>query len=258
MAKKGLVPTENHDWEWTPESGIPMLSLRPVEITAERNKKRKGGSTDEPPQVYVSSLANENGWMPEVTISAGTGLTDYDLARAERYRQADGMLNAQGREFLKNVSSKRTTGQSNFMRDVNKLSYIPNAAVGAIGAIPAIAALGAAGLVYGLPVLNALGKPLNTVLNLASKTTPGLTKLAPYAAIADAGLDVKFTIDGIRNLFSKNGIQKTLKLIEEDDGLGAVKSGMGDIMDIAGGVGMLKSLKGLRNRNLHAYNTIEP
>lgn len=50
MRKKGLLTTESYDWEWTPESGIPMWSLPPVEITAERNKKKRGGSIDEPPE----------------------------------------------------------------------------------------------------------------------------------------------------------------------------------------------------------------
>lgn len=56
LAKKGLVPTESHDLEWTPESGIPMLSLRPVEITAERNKKRNGGGTGKPPKKKTPNL----------------------------------------------------------------------------------------------------------------------------------------------------------------------------------------------------------
>lgn len=137
-----------------------MLILRPVEIAAERNKKRKGGSTDEPLQVYVSSLANENGWMPEVTVSAGTGLTDYDLARAERYRQADGTLSAQGREFLKNVSAKRTTGKSQFMQDTDRLAAIPIGAAGLAGGLAMAAAPAAAGHLMtalgGVPVVEAL------------------------------------------------------------------------------------------------------
>lgn len=44
MAAKGLVPTESHDYDWDAESGIPRWSLRPVEVIAERDKKKRGGN----------------------------------------------------------------------------------------------------------------------------------------------------------------------------------------------------------------------
>ena len=42
-------------------------------------------------------------------------------------------------------------------------------------------------------------------------------------------------VDGIRNAASKNGIRKTVRLAKEKDYWGAAKSGIGDVLDIAGG-----------------------
>ena len=64
------------------------------------------------------------------------GLTDYDWSRARQYySDENGYITPQGFAFLKNVASKRRTGKSDFMRDVNKLSYIPNAAMLGAGAL---------------------------------------------------------------------------------------------------------------------------
>ena len=110
-----------------------------------------GGPDDD--KTFVSSQASETGWMPEVQITADRpewqkGLTNYDWDRARQYySNPDGTINSRGMMFLKDVASKNRTGTSNYMRDVNKLSYIPNAAVGAMGVIPA-----AAGVIASLPV----------------------------------------------------------------------------------------------------------
>ena len=92
-----------------------------------------GGQEDD--ETFVASQASETGWMPEIKIEAERpswqqGLTDYDWARARQYySNPDGTLTPRGFEFLKNTASKNRTGTSNYMRDVNKLSYISNAVV---------------------------------------------------------------------------------------------------------------------------------
>lgn len=120
-------------------------------------KYQTGGPDND--KIYISSQT-QNSWTPEVTISANKpewqrGLQPWDWSRAKQYySNTDGTLTSKGFEFLKNVASKRQTGTSNFMRDVNKLSRIPNMAVGAIGAIPATAEL-----VASLPVVAETAAP---------------------------------------------------------------------------------------------------
>lgn len=59
--------------------------------------------------------------------------------------------------------------------------------------------------------------------------------LNPYVRL---GLDILGSADGVRNLVSKNGVQKTYRLAKEGDTFGAIKSGVGDALDLAGGVGL--------------------
>lgn len=59
--------------------------------------------------------------------------------------------------------------------------------------------------------------------------------LNPYVRL---GLDILGSADGVRNLVSKNGVQKTYRLAREGDTFGAVKSGVGDALDLAGGIGL--------------------
>lgn len=110
------------------------------------NSFAKGGSLDKPDdeRPYIPNSEQNYGYLKPVEVTADRpeymyGLTDYDWARANSpyYRNN---LGARAR-FIRDVGTKNLTGQSDYMRDVNKLSYIPNAAVGAIGAIPAIAGL---------------------------------------------------------------------------------------------------------------------
>jgi hypothetical protein len=53
------------------------------------------------------------------------------------------------------------------------------------------------------------------------------------------GLDILGSIDGVRNAFTNNGIQKTINLAKKGDVWGTAKSAIGDIFDITGGVGVL-------------------
>lgn len=61
------------------------------------------------------------------------------------------------------------------------------------------------------------------------------------------GLDMSGTTDGIKNLFTDNGVQKTIRAIQEGDYLGAIKSGAGDIFDVVSIVDLPKSVKSLSN-----------
>lgn len=61
------------------------------------------------------------------------------------------------------------------------------------------------------------------------------------------GLDMYGTADGIKNLSTDNGVQKTIRAIQEGDYLGAIKSGAGDIFDVVSMVDLPKSIKDLSN-----------
>lgn len=98
----------------------------------------------------------------------------------------------------------------------------------------------------------------------------GATMAAPFAldlgAVAVANpyirtaLDVAGNIDGARNLVSGNGVQKTIRLANSGDTWGAVKSGIGDILDLSGAGDLVRTARKFNraNRTLHAFNAIEP
>ena len=75
---------------------------------------------------------------------------------------------------------------------------------------------------------------------LYSKLLTGANGLGISAALykqfplVRTGLDIAGAIDGARNFFSGNGVQKAVRKIKEGDTWGAVKSGFGDVLDIAG------------------------
>lgn len=50
--------------------------------------------------------------------------------------------------------------------------------------------------------------------------------------------DIIGSLDGIRNAASNNGVRKTIRLAKEGNVVGSIKSGIGDIFDIAGGIGL--------------------
>lgn len=55
-------------------------------------------------------------------------------------------------------------------------------------------------------------------------------------------IDLAGSIDGIRNAASENGVRKTIGLAKQGDVTGAIKSGVGDVFDIAGGIGLAGDL----------------
>lgn len=75
-----------------------------------------------------------------------------------------------------------------------------------------------------------------------------------------AGLDVYGAGDGIVNLFTGNGVQKTYRLAKEGDTWGALKSGTGDVLNLLGTTDLIRigSKFNRANRALHALDVIEP
>lgn len=99
------------------------------------------------------------------------------------------------------------------------------------------------GALYGsIPTTKAIdkaGKQLAPVLaaSFAAPYIIGGGAIALSNPIVRSILNTVGTIDGIRNAASKNGVRKTIRLAKERDYLGAVKSGIGDVLDITGGIG---------------------
>lgn len=85
----------------------------------------------------------------------------------------------------------------------------------------------------------------NSISNAGTKLAPVLAGAAAFPFALNLGmaayanpfvrtaLDVIGTIDGVRNFVSDNGVSKTVRLAKEGDTWGAVKSGIGDVFDIA-------------------------
>ena len=95
-----------------------------------------------------------NGTLPAVEIRPAyfDSLTAYDWARANSLFKND--LNARAR-FLENVGTKRMTGQSQFMKDTDRLAAIPIAATAGAGGLAFLN--GAAGAKAASILLGAIG-----------------------------------------------------------------------------------------------------
>lgn len=94
---------------------------------------------------------------------------------------------------------------------------------------------------------------------IGSGIAAGLNGYATFQAahpLLATGIDAALTADGVKNTFSNNGVQKTYRLAKEGKYGRAALSGAGDVLDLAGGVGL--AYKGL-NKGLSAvrnvYNT---
>ncbi len=77
------------------------------------------------------------------------------------------------------------------------------------------------------------------------------------------GIDIGLTADGARNLFSGDGIQKTYRETKAGNYEKAILSGIGDILDIVGGISLTKRVGNglitrIGNRNIYTYNNISP
>lgn len=95
-------------------------------------------------------------------------------------------------------------------------------------------------------------------LGVALGTLGSVWASSPFLRV---GLDTAGTVDGIRNVFSENGVQKTVRKYKEGDYRGAIKSGFGDVLDIAGIGDIAKIVSRVARpgyRALHAYDSILP
>lgn len=91
---------------------------------------------------------------------------------------------------------------------------------------------------------------------IGSGIAAGLNGYAAFQAahpVLATAIDTGLTIDGIRNALSSNGIQKTYHLAKEGKYGRAALSGAGDMLDLAGGVGL--AYKGL-NKGLSSGRNI--
>lgn len=89
----------------------------------------------------------------------------------------------------------------------------------------------------------------------------GPTIISAYSnPFVRTALDVVSGIDGIRNATTDNGIRKTIRLAKKGDTWETIKSGIGDVFDVAGISDLVRiaSRFNKTNRALHAYNTISP
>lgn len=114
---------------------------------------------------------------------------------------------------------------------------------------PYIAATAALPFIIGEGVAG--GIATNAAINAFRTAHPLLAK----------GVSTLLTADGIRNAFSNNGIQKTVRLAKEGKSGRAVLSGLGDVADLAGFLDIASTTKRILNpayRSLHFYNTITP
>lgn len=92
------------------------------------NKFQRGGTVDE---TYKASYS-----LPEIKVTSKKQpewfryLNDYDKARLK-----SGQINT---ETAKSIAQKRATGTSQFMQDINKLSWLPNGAMAVAGGMSLI------------------------------------------------------------------------------------------------------------------------
>lgn len=120
---------------------------------------------------------------------------------------------AEGKERIENVPAS-------YRNYVNGILY---------GSMPTSKAIDKAGRKFAPVVVGAAAAPWLISGGVAAATNP-LVKTA---------FDIAGSIDGIRNAASKNGVRKTIRLAKEGNVGGAIKSGVGDIFDIAGGIGLV-------------------
>ena len=76
---------------------------------------------------------------------------------------------------------------------------------------------------------------------LVDTALPAVASFAstPWGRAIKAGFDTWGSVDGIKNAFSDNGISKTARLIDEGRYGRALLSGVGDALDVAGGIGFV-------------------
>lgn len=120
---------------------------------------------------------------------------------------------AEGKERIENVPAS-------YKNYVNGVLY---------GSMPTSKAIDKAGRKFAPVLAGAAAAPWLISGGIAAYTNP----------VTKAIIDGIGAVDGIRNAASKNGVRKTIRLAKEGNTIGAIKSGVGDIFDIAGGIGLV-------------------
>lgn len=120
---------------------------------------------------------------------------------------------AEGKERIENVPAS-------YRNYVNGVLY---------GSMPTSKAIDKAGRKFAPVVVGAAAAPWLISGGVAAYTNP----------VTKAIIDGIGAVDGIRNAASKNGVRKTIRLAKEGNVIGAIKSGVGDVFDIAGGIGLV-------------------
>lgn len=120
---------------------------------------------------------------------------------------------AEGKDRIENVPAS-------YRNYVNGVLY---------GSMPTSKAIDRAGRKFAPVVVGAAAAPWLISGGVAAYTNP----------VTKAIIDGIGAVDGIRNAASKNGVRKTIRLAKEGNTIGAIKSGVGDVFDIAGGIGLI-------------------
>ena len=85
---------------------------------------------------------------------------------------------------------------------------------------------------WGKPI--GLGITALAALPMLSSAAAVTSNFMAAHPILRSAVDTYFAIDGIKNALSDNGIQKTFNLAKQGDTYGAIKSGVGDALDLLG------------------------
>lgn len=180
------------------------LDIRSQVVTALDNINRN-------PELYTP---------PKPTIPLETRINDLKEANPSKYRDYISTLtssansgNEEARELLGKVGEDAARQRRGY-EGLNKAIYIP-AIIGA-GALAA-------------PSISASGK----VVSWVYRQLPRWIR---------TGIDIGLTADGARNLFSKNGIQKTYREAKVGNYGKAALSGAVDILDLLGGYNLSKKI----------------
>lgn len=119
---------------------------------------------------------------------------------------------AEGKEKIENVPAS-------YRNYVNGVLY---------GSIPTSKAIDKSGRKFAPVVAGAAVAPWLISGGIAAVANP----------LVKTTFDIIGSLDGIRNATSNNGVRKTIRLAKEGNVAGSIKSGIGDIFDIAGGIGL--------------------
>ena len=183
----------------------------------------------------------------------------YEQKAAEYYLMQNGYsaedlknpnIKAHAKELAKNRNYRNTEGAMDYLKLVGGTVAVPAAIIGGAELTP-----------YLPQVINAFGTPFGTTLKGVGKFTP-IGKTAKLVANGlDSGLDTYLAGKTIYNTaLSDHGVRKTINLINNGNYYNAIKSGAGDVVDIATSIPAFKVVKErkilapLKNLMLAPYN----